>query len=1069
MAMAGRTAVPKARCSNCGAPVRAKDRFCATCGQPIAAARLDATAAASASLQVGTGSKALLSEQRKVVTILFADLSGSTPLAERLDPEELRRILGSYFNQLARQIQRYEGTIDKYIGDAVMATFGAPLSHEDDAERAIRAALAMQASIARLNDDLDRDYGVRLSLRIGINTGEVVAGLLGGDVQHAYTVVGDAVNTAQRFEAAAPLGEILVSETTRRLAIHAFEFERLPPLTLKGKKDPVQAYRVQRRRDEEIEPDASPLVGRADELERLRALLAGPLNGRGHVVAIVGEAGVGKTRLVGEFTSGLSSGVERMVARCASFEMQTPYALVAALIRAAFRIHAADDEQTAALRVAEGFTRYGQVADARALTLFLDVLGYSERSSFDPKLKREMLVATLRAVLAAAGAMAPFVIAAEDLHWSDTASISVLAELVVDIPSLPCLFISTSRPSWTPPWGAEPFAVEALSDEDSRSLVEEIFESSVDDRLAGAILGRAGGNPFFIEELVRAIREAAQTVGSDGTLGSPEAAATTLPDTVQEVIEARLDRLPDAARQVVQPASVIGRTFWYRLLERLVPGIPLAEQIGVLEREMLIAPRAIHPELTYGFRQALTQEVAYRTQLQAVRRATHGAIAVAIETLFSERLDEFIDVLAYHYDRSDDQHSALRWLVRAADRAKSLFANDEALSLYAGALRRAADGDGDGSLDAGRILERVGEVQALVGRYDEALASFTAARDRGSAAPPRLARLERRAGAALAKQGAYDEARARFEHGLELFGGEDNAEAARVGLELGQLLWRRGDHPAARAALGAAAAMGDRIGSDDIAAEAEKQLGNVAYLAGEPKEAEARYERSRDLYERAENIAGIADVRSNLGGLYGRMGRWDDALSEFAASLALRARMGNPWGVATCHNNIGEVHRVRGDAEAAVASFGRALEIWSSIGYASGVALALVGLGAAEVDAGRPVDGRERLRDAERRFAALGSTSYLPDLYRYLAMADLAEGDLGKAWANAQRSLDLARAASGRQQAAIAQRVLGELALARGDRDAARAFVAESCRELSELGDIAELARSQEVARRISG
>jgi tetratricopeptide (TPR) repeat protein len=309
----------------------------------------------------------------------------------------------------------------------------------------------------------------------------------------------------------------------------------------------------------------------------------------------------------------------------------------------------------------------------------------------------------------------------------------------------------------------------------------------------------------------------------------------------------------------------------------------------------------------------------------------------------------------------------------------------------------------------------------------------------------------------------------RFEHGLALFAGQDNAEAARVELELGQLLWRRGDHPAARAALGAAAALGDRIGSDEIVAEAEKQLGNVAYLAGDPKEAEARYERSREMYERAENIVGIADVRSNLGGLYGRMGRWDDALGEFAASLTLRERMGNPWGVATCHNNIGEVHRVRGDAEAAVLSFGRALEIWSSIGYASGVALALIGLGAAEVDAGRAAEGRGHLRDAERRFTGLGSTSYLPDVYRYLAMADLADGDLVTAWANAQRSLSLARAANGRQQAAIAQRVLGELSLARGDRDGAQAFLAESCRELSELGDVAELARSQAVARRLSG
>src|SRR6266511_4404144 len=237
-------ALTRRTCAQCGSAVRAKDRFCAACGTPLQTVATAPQGPSSASLQVGGHARSLLGEQRKIVTVLFADLSGSTPLAERLDPEELRGILTSYFGALARQIQRYEGTIDKYIGDAVMAVFGAPIAHEDDAERAINAALAMQTSIARLNDDLDRRHSVRLSLRIGINTGEVVAGMLAGDVQSAYTVVGDAVNTAQRLESVAPLGGVLVSATTRHLAIHSFEFEETPPLTLKGKAEPVIAHRV---------------------------------------------------------------------------------------------------------------------------------------------------------------------------------------------------------------------------------------------------------------------------------------------------------------------------------------------------------------------------------------------------------------------------------------------------------------------------------------------------------------------------------------------------------------------------------------------------------------------------------------------------------------------------------------------------------------------------------------------------------------------------------------------------------------------------------------------------------
>lgn len=242
--MAGR--VSERPCASCGAPLAATDRFCASCGAQIEA---DARSPGTPSLQVRHEPAASLGEQRKVVTVMFADLSGSTPLGEKLDPEDLRAIYQRFFAALASQLRRYEATIDKYVGDAIMAVFGAPVSHEDDAERAIRAGLAMQGAIASLNDDLERQHGVRLALRIGINTGEVVAGLLAADMQHAYTVVGDTVNTANRVETSAPAGEVVVSETTRSLAAQLFEFAPLPAVTLKGKRVPVVTYRVVRERD----------------------------------------------------------------------------------------------------------------------------------------------------------------------------------------------------------------------------------------------------------------------------------------------------------------------------------------------------------------------------------------------------------------------------------------------------------------------------------------------------------------------------------------------------------------------------------------------------------------------------------------------------------------------------------------------------------------------------------------------------------------------------------------------------------------------------------------------------
>lgn len=1065
----------KASCAACGGTVRAKDRFCPNCGAPIAAAQAapvppsiagPADRPDSVSLQVPGLGRDTLGEQRKVVTILFADLSGSTPLAEKLDPEDLRRILASYFNQLAGQIRRYEGTIDKYIGDAVMAVFGAPLSHEDDAERAIRAALAMQGSIAKLNDDLDREHGVRLALRIGINTGEVVAGLLGGDVQSAYTVVGDAVNTAQRFESIAPLGQILVSETTRRLAMHAFEFETLPPVTLKGKAEPVRAFRVIRRRDEEVEPDASPLVGREAELIALRGHLGEALYGRGRVLHLSGEAGVGKSRLVSEFRSDLAGGVERMSARCASYETQTPYALVADLVRGAFRIHGADDRATARELMLAGMGDDAQAIDDAGVVLLLDVLGYGEASTQDPQHKQRMLIAILRTLLARTGARGPFVIVVEDLHWVDNGSIAVMTELVKDIPALPALFISTSRASWTPPWTAVPMELLPLRDSDARSLIEAVVDLPVEAHLAEAILARTGGNPFFIEEVVRELQTTGAVRESSGQLVGAAGAGTRLPATIQEVLEARLDRLADGPKRVVRPAAVVGRSFWLRLIEQLVPGVPLAEDLAELERESFIVTRSLTPELTYVFRQALTQEVVYQTQLLSDRRRLHGAVAAAIEAVYPERLDEFTDLLAYHYERSDETAKAVTWLVRAGDRAKSLFANAEALVLFDSALARSGDGVGAGR--AAGILERIADVLVLTGRYDEALARLSAARERGPEAPPAdRARLWRKTGTALLMKAAYSEATAAFAAAREALGNTDDVEAAHIELQAGQLAWRRGDYESARIALSEAVRVGESLAAGDAVAEGLKQLGNVSFLAGRRDDAAEFYRRSLEMYERLADVPGLAAVHSNLGVLYRRMARWDAALAELAASLQLRERMGDPWGVGTIHNNIGEVHRTRGELDAAIAAYERAIATWEPIGYASGVALALTGLGAAIAEAGDARRGREILRDAETRWAELGSTTYLPDLYRFVASAELAGGDAEAAARAAERSTELARAAEARHQEAMTTRVRGEIALARGDRDEARRLLEQSIRELRELDEPTELARAEAVLARL--
>jgi len=984
------------------------------------------------------------------VTVLFADLSGSTTLGERLDPEELRQILAAFFSAIARQIQRFGGTIDKYIGDAVMAVFGAPLAHEDDPQRAIRAALAIQAAITRENDNLEQRYGARLALRIGLNTGEVVAGVLAGDVQSAYTVVGDTVNTAQRLESAAPPGEVLVGATTYDLARHAFVFEAVPPLTLKGKSERVPAYRVLGPSDEALDRDAPPFVGRRLELVRLAELLTEATAGRGQVVNLYGEPGVGKSRLLHQFFRGLPESIAWVRARCLSHASAAPYALLADLARRAFRIHPADAEGPARTALLAGLVALGLPAEEASTAVILEILGYGQPSMLDPESKRRLLISFFRQLLNRQAFTQPLVLVTEDVHWIDPASAAILRELAPDVNALPCLFLSTSREA-SVPWEAAALPLEPLDATTAAELVDKTAGAPLDSSLRALVLERTGGNPFFIAEVVRTV------AGGQ---------SRTVPATVQEVLAARLDRLPPTSRRVVQRAAVIGRTFSTRILARVCED-PLEPALVTLENDAFITPRGVIPEPMYAFRHALMQDVAYQTQLMAQRRTIHTQVGAAIEELYPDRLDEWVDALAFHFGRSDNDPKALVWLMRAGDRARALFANEEALTSYRAALQRAADGEGE--RDAGTILQRIGDVLTLTGHYADALASFREARERiGAPQPATSARLHRKVGLAFRLKGAYADAAAAFSQGLNALGSEDDLEAARIQIQVGQLHYRHGTHEAAVDASSTAVALAQRLKAQDVVAEGLTLLGNALNSLGDLRGAIARYEQSRAIYEHLEDLAGIADVRANLGMVYRRMGRWDEALAEYRASLAFYERAGNLWKMATCHNNIGEVHRTRGEPREGIPFFERAIAIFEGIGSVAEAAVGLMNLGAARVEAGELSQGRADLLQAQERFQVLGRTSYLPGLYRYRASAELAVGDLEAASNAAERSLALAREAKARHLAAMAQRVLAEIALARGQKSAARAMLESSRDTLAELGEAAELARTEAVLRAAS-
>jgi tetratricopeptide (TPR) repeat protein len=868
--------------------------------------------------------------------------------------------------------------------------------------------------------------------------------------QSTYVVSGDAVNTAQRLESAAPPGGILVGETTYQLSRAFFNFESLEPLTLKGKSEKVPAYRVLGHARIVGGREAPSFVGRQAELQQLNAAAFEAAAEAGRALHIHGEPGVGKSRLLEQFTAALPGAMSRTLARCASYDSATPYALVADFLRSAFGIYRGDDEQATRASLRVGLKAQGIPSEGPVVDLLMEVLAVGPGSPLDPESKRKLLVSLLKLYVERRSGAKALLIMLEDVHWIDPASASALADLVRGLGRLRCLLVSTSRDAHVP-WPAQNISVQPLDSSEAEELVDRAASAPLTPELRSLVLQRTEGNPFFIAEVVRSLT----------TQGS-----SSVPPTVQEVLAGRLDSLAPEARRTVQRASIIGRNFGIRLLGEISGDQPLEPELAALEEAALITPGELIPDRTYVFRHALMHEVIYQGQLLTRRRRMHAEVGSAIERLYGARVDEAVDQLAFHFGRSDDDAQALTWLVKAADRAKGLFANEEALAYYRSALERAPDGEG--LFEAGRILERIGEVETLVGRYQESAQTFRLALERiPQTPPPTAARLLRKAGSAAMLTGAYAEAAEVFEEAAARLVGERHTEAARIDLQVGQLHRRRGDYEEARKAISRAVEIGRDLHADDVVAEGLKQLGTVHYFAGDPKDAADSYREALGFYERLADLSGIGDVRNNLGVMYRRMGRFDDALEDLHGSLAIRQQMGNPWGIGLVYNNIGEVHRTRGHLREAVDAYLQAIQTWEGIGAKAEIGLALTGLGAARVEMGEIETGRADLVRAERLFLELGSTNYLPDLYRFLAEADLALGALDTARGLAERSMELAREAGSRHQEAMTQCVLGQIAVASGRRDEGLELLARSRGTLIELGEAAELARVEAVLARL--
>ena len=728
------------------------ERQRATLGNAVVEPAIAALRQQLAQLKAETASQAA-AEERKLVTILFADVSGFTALSEKLDPEKVRELTNACFECLVPIIQKYGGTVDKFIGDEIMALFGAPVAHEDDAERALRAALEMMHGIA----DFNRRHGTELGLHLGVNTGLVVAGHVGAGSRRDYSVMGDAVNLAARLEDASATGEIFVGLATYRQTCPLFDFDSLPLLSLKGKEAPVQIYRLLGARaapkpTRGIQGLRAPLIGRDEELEQIGNVMANLTRGNGSILAIIGEAGLGKSRLVAEARSNLPAGIVWAEGRALSFTAGMSYWLAREIVLSLIGV-SAEAEQT---EIAKSLQRNVDLCGpsevypylARLLELPMETAMEDRVKFLSAEALQARILEALRDYVRCRAKQQPLVLLWEDLHWCDPSSWQVLKTLLPLSVEGPLLLLCVARTDEDrlseilreAKYPCRIIELSPLTRKESGSLVQQLLPlDNFPDRMREAVLNRAEGNPFFVEELLRSLIDTGVLLLRDGrAVATREIDAIEIPDTLQGVLAARIDCLQQDNKQALQRASVIGRIFQQRVLAHLRKqnGRKLDAPLRELQRREFIQSREQQASETSGlevdeyiFKHAITHEVAYSSILFAHRKELHRLAAEAIQTLFRDRVDELSATLGYHFEKAEAAEEAAFYLGRAAERAKATFANAEAIGFYEAAIRQIAVSSKPHLREMGaRLNEGLGDVLTLVGRHDEAREAFDRAR-----------------------------------------------------------------------------------------------------------------------------------------------------------------------------------------------------------------------------------------------------------------------------------------------------------------------------------------------------
>ncbi|MBM7841798.1 tetratricopeptide repeat protein [Herpetosiphon giganteus] len=1001
----------------------------------------------------------------RLVTIVFAHIAPFSTIVELCDAASATLLLNHYYQRMQQIVNHYGGVVNKLDmaadGDKLLAIFGAPVANENDTELAVRAGLDMQSAMNEINA-LIQQHDLRLPLldqQIGINQGHVFAGIVGSETRREYTVMGDPVNTAVRLMSVCRYGEVLASPAVKRLTSHAFAYESLPALALKGKSEPIEPARVDRAYNVRRETMRADLVGRVQELDQLAAISIQALQGQGQIINIFGEAGIGKSRLLEELLSRLSLAsfdpnlnvpeFMPITIECQLYEQTTPFASASEMLRQVLRLNSSLTSERLIQIISQRVSKLAPELE-RFLPLLSDILHVSLAENeltqaLAPEQRHDQTIELVVALIVASANATPLVILWDDVHWIDASSRQLLERLTKHAEQAPIALLVGSRTKGLSAmnWPEQTITLELseLSMPESEALASAIIGNAP---LPAALLERwrrsderffnPQGNPFFIEEMMRSlIQQGVIVETSDGWDLRGE--LDSLPTTIEGVITARLDRLDTRIRETVQVASVVGRRFELTILRGITNDDDLVNQMDRLTNADVVLPDHIAADLAYLFKHTLTRDVAYEGILYARRRELHRRVAARIQEVYRQNLLDVLPILARHYARAEDWHEAVRYYREAGITAQKRYFNAEACAHYRDALELLPNlGKPEHSL-AQELTERLGYVLLQAGDYAEALPILAQAqtqlRQSSVYSHSREARILRHITTIYERQGEYELAFEQLQQALALLGEQQSVERVRALLLGSGLHQRQGRYHETIAWAEQALALAEELGLQAEQARAYLLMGSAHRVLGDRPLAIRLLTQSIELYEQTSEISRLADAYNNTATAYSDIGQWEPSIQLYLKAYQIKDSINDRYGQALVSLNLGELYRKTGQFEQALNTFEQSLKLWNKLKSFLGAAITTMNIGNTCLAQANFHAAESYLDQSRAIFDEINVSSFLSELYRIYAELFYRQAAYSRALDYCEFSLSQAQQRSAKADEGLAElwrsRVLQQL------------------------------------------